>query len=258
MADEALYEPLGGGRYRTTSLAQGPWDPDAQHGSPPAALLAGEFEAEHPRPDLTLSQFAMDLLGPVPMGDLEVRTRVVRDGRRVQALEGELLAGDRVAARARGWRIRRADTADIASPTPPPPAEIPAESAGSNGIGDFGYFSALDWRFAKGAFRTPGPAIAWLRLRVPVVAGREPTPAERVMGVVDCSSGVSNELSFDTHLFINVDLTVHLHRPLAGAWVCTDATTTIGTDGAGLCRATLSDEKGALGGSAQSLYVAER
>lgn len=256
---EALYEPLGGGRYRATELAQGPWDPNAQHGSPPAALLAGTFEAEHARRDMTLTQFAMDMFGPVPLGELEVRTRVARDGRRIQALEGELLAGDRVAARARAWRVRRADTADIASRTPPAPSEIPAESAARpSGTGDFGYFSALDWRFAAGEFGKPGPSTVWLRLRVPVVAGREPTPIERVMGVVDVSSGVSNELDFHAYMFTNVDLTVHLHRPLAGEWLCTDARTTIGAEGAGLCRATLSDEKGTLGGSAQSLYVAER
>ncbi|MQA93681.1 MAG: thioesterase family protein [Streptosporangiales bacterium] len=256
---EALFEPLGRGRYRTTELAQGPWDPGAQHGSPPAALLAGSFEAEHPRPDLVPTRFTMDLFGPVPMGELEVRTRVARDGRRIQALDGELLSGGRVAARARAWRVRRADTADIASPTPPPPAEIPADTAPPpSGTGDFGYFSALDWRFAAGGFRTPGPATAWLRLRVPVVAGREPTPIERVMGVVDCSSGVSNELDFASYVFTNVDLTVHLHRPLAGEWVCTDAKTTIGDEGAGLCRATLSDEKGGLGGSAQTLFIGPR
>lgn len=257
--NESLYEPLGDGRYRPTRLTQGPWSPEHQHGSPPAALLAGAMELDHPRPDLALTRFTMEILGPVPLADLTVRTAVQRDGRRVQYLTAELATGDRTVAVAHGWRLRAGDTEDVASEPAPPPAALPERSAPQPaGTGPFGYFEALDWRFAHGAFDAPGPVTAWMRLRVPVLPGAEPTPMQRLLGVVDSASGVSNEVPFATHVFSNVDLSVHVQRPPAGEWICVDAATRIGPNGSGVCRARLYDEKGDFGASTQSLFVQRR
>ena len=259
MVDDALYEPLGDGRYRATRLTQGPWHPDHQHAGPPAALLAGAMENDHPRPDLTLTRFAMEILGPIPVGDVAVRSRVVRDGRRVQHVAAELEAGGRTAVVARGWRLRTGDTEDVASAPEPAPEPLPATSAvRPEGSGPFGYFDALDWRFARGSFDETGPVVAWMRLRGPVLPGSNPTPMQRLVGVVDSASGVSNEVSFATHLFSNVDLSVHVTRPLAGEWVCLDAASRIGPAGAGVCRARLYDEKGDLGSSSAALFIERR
>lgn len=256
---ETLYEPLGAGRYRATRLTQGPWDARHQHGGPPAALLAGAMELDHPRPDLTLTRFAMEILGPIPVGEVAVSSTVVRDGRRVQYVTAEMAAGGRTVALARGWRLRTSDTADAATTLTPAPEPLPERPAGHPaGTGPFGYFDALDWRFARGAFNEPGPVVAWLRLCAPVLPGVEPTPMQRLVGVVDSASGVSNEVSFTTHLFSNVDLTVHVTRPMAGEWLCVDAATRIGPGGAGACRALLYDEKGDLGASSQALFIQRR
>lgn len=256
---ESLYEPLGDGRYRPTPLTQGPWDPGHQHGSPPAALLAGVMEQEHPRPDLALTRFTMEILGPIPLTDLLVRSMVVRDGRRVQYVTAELVDGERPVAVAHGWRLRSGETEDVASEPDPAPAPLPERSSPPPpGTGPFGYFEALDWRFARGAFDSPGPVIAWMRLRVPVLPDTEHTPMQRLLGVVDSSSGVANEVPFATHVFSNVDLSVHVQRPPAGEWVCVDAATRIGPVGSGVCRARLYDEKGDLGASTQALFVQPR
>ena len=257
MAD-SLYIPLGGGRFRATELTQGPWHPRQQHGSPPAALLARELERTDPLPDLEFTQFAMDLLAPIPVGEVEVHAELLRPGRRVQYLTAELIADGRPVARARGWRMRRADTSGVAAPTPPPPFPLPADSAEEPPLWDFGYFHAIDWRFVSGDVRIPGPATMWTRLKLPVVPGEKPSPLQRVAGVADTSSGISAELSFDAHIFTNVDFTLHLVRALAGEWVCLDATTTIGPDGTGLCRTRLYDGQGDLGAVAQTLFVAPR
>ena len=123
---------------------------------------------------------------------------------------------------------------------------------------DFGYFHAVDWWFANGSLRDPGPAAMWTRLRVPVVPDEEPTPLQRVAGVADTSSGISAELDFATHMFINVDYTVHLVRELYGEWVLLDAVTSIGPEGSGLCRTRMCDDHGDLGNVAQTLFVSRR
>jgi hypothetical protein len=264
---DSLYLPLGSGRFLATELTQGPWNPRHQHGSPPAALLAYAMEGvEGTRPGwpgaeppaMEFTQFAVDLLRPVPVGEVEVRAELVRAGRRVRYATAELFADGEPVARARGWGMRRADTSAVAAPESPPPHPLPARQDGASPFSDFGYFHALEWRFVSGAVTTPGPATMWTRLVVPVVAGEKPTPLQRVAGVADTSSGISSALPFDTHVFINVDLTLHLVRVPSGEWICLDAATTIGPDGAGLCRTRLYDERGDLGSAAQSLFVARR
>lgn len=256
--DDSLYIPLGAGRFSSTELTQGPWHPGQQHGSPPAALLAYAMEQHEPRPDMEFTQFGVDILRPVPVGEVEARARLVRPGRRVQFLTAELSAAGEPVARARGWRMRRADTSDIAAPASPPPYALPGPAPAGAPFIDFGYFHALEWRFVSGAVTTPGPAVMWTRLKVPVVPAEKPSPLQRVAGVADTSSGISAALSFETHIFTNVDFTLHLLRALSGEWLCLDAATTIGPDGSGLCRTTLYDERGDLGGVAQTLFVAPR
>ena len=50
----------------------------------------------------------------------------------------------------------------------------------------------------------------------------------------DSGNGISSTLDFRRYLFINVDLTVHLHRLPAGEWVCLDAVTVPEPTGVGL------------------------
>jgi hypothetical protein len=42
---DAFYLPLGDNRYEPTRAPESPWDRDAQHGGPPAALLAHLIDA---------------------------------------------------------------------------------------------------------------------------------------------------------------------------------------------------------------------
>ena len=46
----------------------------------------------------------------------------------------------------------------------------------------------------------------------------------------DSGNGVSVTLDWSRYLFINVDLSVHLHRMPAGEWVCLDAVTLAGAE----------------------------
>jgi hypothetical protein len=116
----------------------------------------------------------------------------------------------------------------------------------------------MEFRFAAGSFLEQGPAACWLRMRVPLVAGEKALPLDRVLAAADSGNGVSNVLDFSTHLFVNPDLTVHLHRHPVGEWVCIEAHTSIDAAGIGMSEAALHDEEGAIGRGVQSLYVAPR
>ena len=71
----------------------------------------------------------------------------------------------------------------------------------------------VEHRFAAGTWLDAGPVTVWIRLQVPVVAGEEPSPLQRVAAAADFGNGVSRVLPWETHTFINPDLTIHLLRP---------------------------------------------
>lgn len=262
MAD-AFFTP-DGDRFVPSELTRGPWDPDAQHAGPPAALIGRALERCEPPGDTQIARVTYDILGPVPLAPLRVDARVARPGRSVQLLEAELAGEDgRVAMRATAWRIRTAEvglSADLpgvgADPPPGPEAASPGPFFDTGQ--DVGYHTAMDVRFVRGSFLEPGPALVWMRPRVAIVAGEEPSPLQRVLVAADSGNGVSAVLDLSRFVFINTDLTVHLHRLPAGEWVCLDALTLPESHGVGMSDTSLWDERGRLGRALQSLFVARR
>jgi hypothetical protein len=82
--------PADGDGFVPTALARGPWDPNAQHGGAPSAILARAIERHDPEPPMQVARLTIELLRPVPLGPLSVRTRTVRPGKRVQLVEAGL------------------------------------------------------------------------------------------------------------------------------------------------------------------------
>jgi acyl-CoA thioesterase len=255
----AMYLPHGPGRFRATEHTQGPWHPEQQHLGPVTALLVHELELTAPRPGLSLAHLAVDVLGPVPVGEVEVRTGLVRDGKRVQCLSASLTVGDRELVRASAWRIREDETPATTAAPPPASPDSPEARRDTSWLSTgFGYGRATEWRFVRGAGDEPGPVTVWGRAHVALVSGEPITALERLAMFADSGNGVSTPLDFQSHLFVNVDLTVSLFRAPAGEWICLDAATTIGPGGRGLTRSTLHDETGELGIATQTLFVASR
>lgn len=248
-----MYLPLGAGRYRATEHTQGPWDPGQQHMGPVTALLVHELTRT---PGLPLAKLSVDVFGPVPVDELTVRTALLRDGKRVQCMAATVVAGGRTAVRATGWRIRAEDSR--ATGARPAPLPIPGPSGASALFDGFGYGRAMDLRFAAGSADELGPATAWGRPTVPLVADEEITPLERLALLADSGNGLSMAIDFAANLFVNVDLTISLFRPPEGEWICLEAATAIGPTGRGLTRGTLYDQHGELGLSAQTLFVGPR
>ena len=258
---QAFFEPLGAGRYRATELTLGPWGGGAQHGGPPSALLARELEAHEPHDGLAVVRFTVEILRPVPQAGCAVTVRTVRGGRNVELLEATLCGADGAELmRASAWRMRpQRDGFAAGEPGPPlaPPGEGEERPFFAINL-PTGYHTAMEWRFVEGAFLEPGPAKVWLRMRVPLVPGEEPSPLQRVLCAADSGNGVSATADARRLLFINTDLTVHLRRQARGEWIGMDARTLIEPDGVGLAETVLHDVDGPIGRGAQALFVAPR
>jgi hypothetical protein len=260
---EPFYLPLDGpdgARFQATPSTLGPWFPDAQHVGPPSALLARAMERLDGRPAALLGRITVEVLGPVPPAEVRVDATVERPGRAIELLAAEMSAGGRAVLRARAWRLTGGDTAAVAlgeaDPLAPPADAAPMPRPPGSWLP--GLIDAVEWRWLRGGLAEPGPSTAWLRQLVPLVAGEEPSPVQRLMVVADCANGVGSALDVGRWLFVNTELTVHLHRAPMGEWIGVDAATVVGPNGLGTVSALLYDEHGHTGRSGQALIVRPR
>jgi hypothetical protein len=259
--DDAFFQQTDAGRYTATQWTRGPWSPNHQHAGPPSALLGHVLEEAAPQGG-RIARCTMEILSPVPIGPVAVTARVIRPGRSVVLVGGELLVDGQPVIQATGWWLRTEEDAVPAATGLGAPVSGPEECQLVQDVfaesGDVSYFHAIEWRFASGSAQEAGPAAAWMRMRVPLIADEEPSPLARVLTAADSGNGISSVLPLARYLFVNTDLTVHLHRHPVGEWVLLDAATTIEADGIGLASAVLSDERGPIGRSTQTLFVSAR
>jgi hypothetical protein len=255
---DALFH-ADGDRFVPTELTRGPWDPNAMHGGAPGALLARAVERFEPGSASHVARLTIDLLRPVPLTPLEVGTRMVRPGKKVQIVEASAFAGETEVVRLTALRLREAALVlpELGGDDRLDPGPASAEHYESTRPLNFGH--AMDISHARGSLETRGPAAVWFRLNVPVVAGEEASPLSRVVAAADFANGISAPLDWnDGWTFINPDLTVYLHRLPEGEWVGLDAVTWPEASGVAVAEAALHDERGRIGRSVQSLLLDRR
>ncbi|MDQ3768989.1 MAG: thioesterase family protein, partial [Actinomycetota bacterium] len=258
----ALFDRADGG-FVAHPMTRGPWDVRMMHGGAPAALLAREIERVEPETDMVVARLTVEFLGGVPIGRVEVETQTVKPGKRFQLVEATLDADGRRACLARAVRLRRAQMpaagatpTRVADPLAPPEHGEPFPGFVERDDGMF-YPDAAEIRLAGGEIGS-GALAAWIRLRCELVPGEQPSPIARVAAAADFANGLSWILPFEDWLFVNTDLTIHLHREPEGEWIGLDAQTSVSEAGVGVASARLHDLHGPLGLCAQSLFVQRR
>ena len=247
-------------------MTRGPWDERMMHGGAPSALLSRAVEAVQAGADLVVTRLTIDFLGGVPLGRVEVGAQVVRPGRRFQLVDATLrTAGeDRAACLARAVRIRRADLPAAAAspvspvvPLPRPDDGVAVPSWVPDRDVEMFYPDACEIRHVAGEMGS-GEVAAWIRLRAALVPGEPPSALARVAAAADFANGLSWILPWSEWLFVNTELTIHLHREAEGEWIGLDARTSSSGGGFALATATLHDLRGPIGVCAQSLFVGPR
>jgi acyl-Coa thioesterase superfamily protein/acyl-CoA thioesterase superfamily protein len=255
---EPFYEQLDETTFASSPWTAGPWGPDKQHAGPPSALLARAIERFEPRDGHRLGRLSVDVLGAVPVAPLHIAVTLLRPGRRLELIEARAEADGRAVLVARAWRLACTpdDFPSVPERSPWDPSELPdAVPIRLPGIHQDGYLSAVDFRFERGSFDEPGPAMAWGLPRVPLLAGETPTGWQRVLLLADSGSGISLALDPNRYPAINCDLSVTLHRDPVTEWVGLDAATTITAGSGALTTTTLLDREGAIGIATQTLLA---
>ena len=256
---DAIYR-LDGNRVVTSPNAAGPWDAGMQHGSAPAALAVWAAEAIPTREPMQVARVTIDLMRPVPLAPLTLKTEVLREGRKIQLCAVRLLAGDAVVVGATILKIKTqalnlpSEVGDLAVELPGPDQAREEQPSFSSSP----FVTGISMRAARGLFGVPGPGAIWYRVDRPLVEGSPVSQAMRAVVAADFCNGTSAVLDFHEWTFINADLTVNFARQPLGAWILLDAESWIGPDGAGIATARLADERGYFGRAVQSLVIEKR
>ena len=261
LGPESFFEPEGA-NYRASELTRGPWHPDFQHGGPPSALLAYliEEEAGERTAIMQVARYGVELLKPVPVARLTPRVQVLREGKKVRIVSASLFHEEREVCRANALWIRTRDHDYEPKGQDQPTVLSPAKSVAhefSFFRSEHGYHTGMELRIARGDFGK-GPVAMWMRMRKPLLPGKAPSPLQRTAIAADSASGVSQVMDISRYTFLNPDLTIYLHRPAEGEWICLDARTIAQPHGVGLADTLLHDTCGPIGRSAQSLLIEER
>jgi hypothetical protein len=267
----ALFEIPDSSTVVPTASSRGPWDDRHCHGGPVAAILTRAVEQTddgHPPGYWQVARLTVELTRPVPVGAaLRLSTEVERPGRQVSLVAARLEHDDVAVAIARALRIRSApvDLPELVEPPDdrPPPPDAFEDVRWEMWTDDTPRFHSHSCRHraVAGAMDEPGPATEWIALRVPVVAGEDPTGGQRVAAAVDFGNGISSGIDSEQVAFINPDLTIHLARPPIGEWVCIASSTHYGlpgNDGAAMAESAVYDVAGRVGRSVQSLILQAR
>jgi Acyl-CoA thioesterase C-terminal domain/Acyl-CoA thioesterase N-terminal domain len=251
---------VDGNRVTTSPNAAGPWDPNMQHGSPPAALVAWAAEAIPTPVPMRIARVSVDLMRPVPVAPLTIETEILREGRKIQLCAIRLRAAGVIVVGATVLKVKVQE-----NELPPEagilPVDLPGPTQSRVEAVDFSsspFVTGMSLRAARGRFGVPGPGAIWYRVDRPIVEGFAVSQAMRAMVAADFCNGTSAVLDFRHWTFLNADLTVNFAREPIGEWILLDAESWIGPDGAGLAMARLADISGYFGRAIQSLVIEKR
>lgn len=255
MDDAALYLPDGDG-FVATPHTVGGWYPDMQSGGAVLALLGHRLDEVPTLAPMSLTRLTVDLVRPVPIGPpMRIDHDILREGKKIQVVELTVRTDDTEHVRARALRVRDADLTGGPLPSSttddrdllasmPPPESVPSMTATTTDAA----FLVTGVDFRRPAADADGRPCAWLRLRIPVVAGEAIRPTSRVTLAMDCVNliGISDLPGGSTA--INPDVSAHVMRTPAGDWIgITGDTRIAGGVGHGFSMGTLVDTEGAFG-----------
>jgi Thioesterase-like superfamily len=241
-----------GKSYVPTRLARGPWGPSIS-GNYIGGLLGRVVEQEVDDVDLQPARLTVDLLRPVALQPVQVRSSVVRAGRRLRLVDAVMTQNDELVSRASALFLRRSEhavdtvwTSPVAMPAVPAEPDVLPDDvsmvfhsygrdpvAGSPGVG------VDEWRHG-------GQKFAWTRELKLLVDDEPLSPFTRAVMAADVTSSLTH-WGIEGLQFINADYTTTLSRLPEGNYIGLAAVTHYSHAGVATGVATLFDETGPIG-----------
>jgi hypothetical protein len=266
-AQAEQHEPLfvaDGGWLVPTDSARGPWAPDMLHGGAVAALQSRAVEAVPTAGPMRVVRMTVELSRRVPWAPARVRTRVVRDGRRVQLVEATLVTegDDTPLSTMAALRIREdpglvpddllGEPREADAAPAPPEAATPVELAD----GPFQYLRSFEVRTLGSWGQLE--ATTWFRMRAALVAGEATTPLQWLAATADLVMSGSRRLDVRRWISVNADLSVFVERYPSSPWIALTSVVRIDGAGIGSTDGVVHDRTGRIGRAVKSLLLDRR
>lgn len=239
-----------GGIFEPLDVSRSEWDPEHLHGVAVSGLLAcGAEDAlqELGRGHFVPTRFHVDLFRPSRMLHTDVRTEVVRTGRRLTLIDVSLVQGGQVTARASALCLAPSEDpgGEVWSPADrpsPPPTDL-VRPGGTVGVP----FTSSDapWSNRFEEHQNAGRHTMW-HTGIPVVLDEPGTTFQQVAGIADTASMVTNWGSGGVG-YINTDVSLTLARRPDGVELGLRALDHVQHDGISVSTAEVFDRTGPLG-----------
>jgi hypothetical protein len=255
----AYFHRTGDSTFRATEHVGGAWALDEQHVAPALGLLAHVVEADRDarRDDgLVLARLSYDILGTVPVDEVDTTVRVLRAGRTIELVEATLAHAGRAAVVLRAWLMRPGDTGALSGsdlPRMAGPDALPPWDPSTLWSGGF-----IGTTEIRRDLEAPGRGRFWVRTSMPLVEGEPVSDLARAAGLLDLTNGMAVRAAPRAVAFPNIDLTAHLFAQPRGEWLGFDTTVSFGAAGIGVTSSTIHDATGPVGTVAQVLTLRPR
>jgi hypothetical protein len=220
-----------------------------------SGLLAQVLEGTPSRSPMVSMDLHIEILKPIPLQALTIKTQVVREGQHLQVVQGTLLAGETAVALATLLRLRTQSAAPAALDSTlrnTPPGNLTVIQ------GREPYFEFIDCRTINDDFDRPGPGAAWFRPKGEVIAGQPCSSLAVAMICADAGGGLSTSVSRREWSYPNVSLSLHAHRAPIGEWLKMESETMTSGDGVAQVHSKLSDTAGLFAAAHQALIVRKK
>lgn len=234
------------GRYVPRAHARSPWSENLVHGRLVSGLMAREAERGHLVDGMHPARMTTDLFRPIPMGPLDIRTSVRREGRRLRIVEVEASATGVPVALASIQALRPgAEAAEVAwAPTmyhaPAPELLDPPKRPSPRHFGE-----------VRRSEDTSDRRFSWFRETCPLLEGFDDTPFEIAAMAADWVSPFTN-MGTDSLQFINADVTLYLSRLPVGPWIGFENLDHKADNGIAVSVCALHDTHGRIGTAASA------
>lgn len=223
------------------------WGPEQLQGPAITGLLtraAGRLAAEL-RPELRAARISFDLFRTVRLAPTEVKTAVIRNGRRFLLVDAHLAQGGEERARAHAVFLAPSENPSGATWSRSEDLRVPDSATPANPFGRLFAHGNAAWTADASADTSADRKFVWQRpLRI--VEGDTPTPLD----LLGCAADVASlAVHWGSHgvQYINVEVTVTFSRlpTLDGIGLASDAH--VADDGISVGTAVLYDRLGRLG-----------
>jgi hypothetical protein len=233
-----------GALYLPQPACRGPWNPQSLHGRVVIGILGFAIEQEHGDPAYLPARLTVDMYRMPDFSPIEIRTRVVRESRRIRVIDAELFSGGVSTARASCQMLLRTENPPGAIWSPPPwdaahPDTLSADPR-------LNLNRMWEVRPIVGGFGTAAPKQTWMREVRDLVDGVPLTPFTRVAVAADYVSPFAN-IGDQGIGYINTDLTLYLHRLPRADWIGFEVTSHQSAEGVGVGECRLHDVEGPIG-----------